>query len=90
MEDPEDRQAAGAKHLQNGKATGTADDDEFRPPDGGSRAWLVMIGSFFCNGILFGVINSYSVLYNEFYGNLMAKNDTDAASKACKLIFVCR
>lgn len=82
MEDPENRQAS-AKHLQNGKAT-SADEDDFKPPDGGSRAWLVMVGSFFCNGILFGVINSYGVLQTEFAENLKQKNDSSASSKAGK------
>lgn len=52
------------------------------PADGGSRAWAVMLGSFFCNGILFGVINSYGVLYTEFHDNLQRKNVTNAAGKA--------
>lgn len=52
------------------------------PPDGGIRAWMVMLGSFFCNGILFGVINSYGVLYAEFHDNLQRQNVTDASGKA--------
>ncbi|XP_044761556.1 monocarboxylate transporter 10 isoform X2 [Coccinella septempunctata] len=56
--------------------------DEFTPPDGGARSWLVMLGSFFCNGILFGVINSYSILYKSFHDNLEKQNVTDATSKA--------
>lgn len=72
-----------AKNLQNGIGA-KPDEREFSPPDGGSRAWLVMIGSFFCNGILFGVINSYSVLQDEFYSNLKSKNISDASSKAGK------
>lgn len=59
-----------------------ADNTEMEPPDGGTIAWLVMIGSFLCNGILFGVINTYSVLYEEIYENLSARNVTDASSKA--------
>lgn len=51
-------------------------------PDGGSRAWLVLLCSFLCNGVIWGVINSYSVLQNEFYENLHSKNDTQASSKA--------
>lgn len=56
--------------------------EEFTPPDGGSRAWLVMIGSFFCNGIIFGVINSYGVIFKELYEDLKMKNVSDASSKA--------
>ncbi|KAI4458327.1 monocarboxylate transporter [Holotrichia oblita] len=51
-------------------------------PDGGSRAWLVLFCAFLCNGVIWGIINSYSVLQHEFYQNLAAKNDTQASSKA--------
>merc|ERR1712135_99985 len=34
-----------------------------KPPDGGVRAWIVMICSFLCNGIIFGLINSYGAIY---------------------------
>lgn len=76
------------KNLQNGslpKADATRVDGSHRhPADGGSRAWIVMMGSFFCNGILFGVINSYGVLYNEFHDNLEKRNVTNASGKAGK------
>lgn len=81
--------------MKNGSATTTIvkldrteshqhheEEIEFTPPDGGSRAWLVMIGSFFCNGIIFGVINSYGVIFKELYEDLKMKNVTDASSKA--------
>lgn len=80
--------------LKNGNATTTTtttvvklqredqDQEEFTPPDGGSRAWLVMVGSFFCNGIIFGVINSYGVIFKELYEDLKMKNVSDANSKA--------
>jgi hypothetical protein len=54
------------------------------PPDGGTRAWLVMIASFLCNGILFGVINTYSVIYVDLQKKLEDKGVTEASSKACK------
>lgn len=80
--------------LKNGNATTTVvklerrpqredqEQEEFTPPDGGSRAWLVMVGSFFCNGIIFGVINSYGVIFKELYEDLKMKNVSDASSKA--------
>jgi len=34
-----------------------------KPPDGGVRAWVIMISSFLCNGIIFGLINSYGAIY---------------------------
>lgn len=69
---------------QNGSAAQKKEDHQYHhtPADGGSRAWAVMLGSFFCNGILFGVINSYGVLYSEFHDNLQRKNVTNAAGKA--------
>lgn len=54
------------------------------PPDGGSRAILVMISAFLCNGILFGIINTYSVIYNSLQKQLEASGDLAASSKACK------
>lgn len=53
-----------------------------RPPDGGTRAWLVMLASFFCNGVIFGVINTYSVIYVELQKKLEEKGVEDASSKA--------
>lgn len=71
---------------QNGtlRRASTHNEDTFTPPDGGTRAWLVMIGSFLCNGILFGVINSYSVFHSEIYEDLKNKNVSEANSKAGK------
>lgn len=54
------------------------------PPDGGTRAWLVMIGAFLCNGVLFGVINTYSVVYLSLQKQLQAVGDNEASSKAGK------
>jgi hypothetical protein len=54
------------------------------PPDGGTRAWLVMIASFLCNGILFGVINTYSVIYVDLQKKLEDKGVAEASSKACR------
>ncbi|XP_050077516.1 monocarboxylate transporter 10 [Anopheles maculipalpis] len=52
------------------------------PPDGGTRAWLVMIGAFLCNGVLFGVINTYSVVYLSLQKQLQEIGDGEASSKA--------
>lgn len=72
--------------VSNGKATPTATlhtaDDESAPPDGGTRACLILLGSFFCNGILFGVINSYSVLYGEFHKNFERRGSTNPSGDA--------
>ncbi|KAJ9587793.1 hypothetical protein L9F63_018776, partial [Diploptera punctata] len=52
------------------------------PPDGGARAWFIMIASFLCNGILFGVINTYSVIYVDLQKKLEAAGVAEASSKA--------
>lgn len=56
------------------------------PPDGGLRAWMIMIGSFFINGVLFSVINTYSLIYLELQKKLLAAGETEVSSKACKII----
>uniref|UniRef100_A0A2M3ZGJ8 Putative monocarboxylate transporter n=1 Tax=Anopheles braziliensis TaxID=58242 RepID=A0A2M3ZGJ8_9DIPT len=52
------------------------------PPDGGTRAWLVMVAAFLTNGVLFGVINTYSVIYLTLQKQLNEIGDTEASSKA--------
>ncbi|XP_055853942.1 monocarboxylate transporter 10 isoform X2 [Episyrphus balteatus] len=52
------------------------------PPDGGARAWLVMISAFLCNGVIFGIINTYSVLHSFLQDKLTEQHDTEASSKA--------
>lgn len=61
---------------------GDDEQEEFQPPDGGSRAWLVMVGSFFCNGIIFGVINSYGVIFKKLNDDLKSQSDGDESGKA--------
>lgn len=56
-----------------------------KPPDGGARAWLVMMGSFLCNGILLGIINSFGVLHTYLQKSLQDAGDADASSKAGEL-----
>lgn len=62
----------------------TIDHEYCEPPDGGGRAWLVMISAFLCNGILFGVINTYSVIYMKLQSKLTENGDPEASSKAGK------
>jgi len=56
----------------------------FVPPDGGSRAWLVMIFSFLCNGVIFGIINSSGVLF--VYIKKSYKGDEEAAATKASLV----
>ncbi|XP_043281248.1 monocarboxylate transporter 10 isoform X2 [Venturia canescens] len=59
-----------------------SDTDEHSPPDGGIRAWMIMLGSFMINGILFSVINTYSLIYVELQKRLEESGETEASSKA--------
>lgn len=63
---------------QNQETEGNLDD----PPDGGARAWLVVISAFLCNSILFGIINTYGIIYLTLQERMTSAGDTDASSKA--------
>ncbi|XP_059084168.1 monocarboxylate transporter 10-like isoform X2 [Tigriopus californicus] len=52
----------------------------FTPPDGGFWAWLVLIASFLTNGIIFGTINSFGVIF--VYLCEQYHDDKAAATKA--------
>ncbi|KAG8227513.1 hypothetical protein J437_LFUL002402 [Ladona fulva] len=54
------------------------------PRDGGARAWMVLVASFLTNGIVFGVINSYSVIYVNLQEKLKDAGVPEASSKACE------
>ncbi|XP_060525192.1 monocarboxylate transporter 10 isoform X2 [Cylas formicarius] len=68
---------------QNGQiTTKISEENDEHPMDEGARAWLVMVASFLCHGILFGVINSYGVFYSEFYARLESQNVSNPSGKA--------
>lgn len=54
------------------------------PPDGGTRAWCVMISAFLCNSIMFGIINTYGTVNDTLLKYLEEHGVSDANSKACK------
>lgn len=60
------------------------------PPDGGLRAYMVMLASFFCNGIIFGTINSGGIIFVELKKILEEKGIESPASYACKYYFFLR
>lgn len=68
----------------NGGDKEKGDDDGLsdEPPDGGTRAILVMISAFVCVGLIFGVINTYSVIYVKIQENLVQNKVEEASSKA--------
>lgn len=63
-------------------ASESAESMVVEPPDGGLRAWTIMIGSFTINGVLFSIINTYSLIYPELQKRLMEAGETEVSSKA--------
>lgn len=62
------------------------------PPDGGARGLCVMFSAFLCNSIIFGIINTYGIIYEELHRTLTLANDSEAGSKAgrCTMNQHCR
>jgi len=61
-------------------------DESGTPPDGGFRAWLIVLASFLTNGLVFGMHNCYSIIYLRLKNELEQSGIADASTKACKLI----
>lgn len=58
---------------------------QIEPPDGGCKAWLIMICSFLVNGIVFSIINTFGILFVKLKADLEESGDEDAAFK-CALV----
>lgn len=73
--------------VKNGSAnklsTRAKDQKYGEPPDGGTRAILVMLSAFLCNSILFGIINTWGTIYISLQEQLESHGDKEASSKAC-------
>lgn len=81
--------------LENHTDHTTADNDTdlvdtSGPPDGGFRAWMILIGSFTINGLLFSIINTYSLIYSELQKRLTEAGETEVSSKAGKIPRFCK
>lgn len=44
-------------------------------PDGGFWAWIVVLGSFLANGIIFGSINCFGILFDAIKQKYVANNE---------------
>jgi len=55
------------------------------PPDGGLWAWVVCVCCFLVNGIIFGIINTFGILFMKLKKDLEANGVEDAATK-CALV----
>lgn len=80
-------QVAKIEKMSNGVNTKEKDNlpvNHFEPPDGGLRAWTILVSAFLCNGIIFGIINTYSVVYLKLQEQMKENGDLEASSKAGK------
>ncbi len=72
------------KNSSANKVTARAKDQKYgEPPDGGTRAIMVMLSAFLCNSILFGIINTWGTIYITLQQQLESHGDKEASSKAC-------
>jgi len=62
--------------------------DEIVPPDGGVWAWVVMLSCFLVNGIIFGIINTFGILFVQLNKELEEAGVEDAAAKSGKICFL--
>lgn len=51
------------------------------PPDGGVKAWVIMVCSFLVNGIVFSIINTFGILFVKLKEDLETAGVEDAAFK---------
>lgn len=71
--------------LANGKSPVILESQSKRiVPECRLRGVSIVLASFCCNGILFGVINTYSVIYAELFDRLQRSRVEEASAKACK------
>ena len=56
--------------------------EPFEPPDGG-WGWLVCLTSFCTNGVIFGTINTFGILYVEMMKEFDDDGQEDLAFKTC-------
>jgi len=59
--------------------------EEIVPPDGGCWALLVMFACFLCNGVIFGILNTFGILYVELRQKMEEAGIEDSAFK-CSLV----
>lgn len=62
-------------------------ENTFEPPEGGFRAWLVCITSFWTNGTIFGILNTFGLLFVALKEEFEESGEADLAFKICKSFF---
>ena len=61
--------------------------EEFVPPDGG-WGWVVCFASFWTNGSIFGIINTFGIMYVALLEEFSGAGEEDIAFKTCKYCYV--
>ena len=69
--------------LNGGESKGTPGPEEFQPPDGG-WGWVVCLASFWTNGTVFGILNTFGILYVKMIEEF-DNGEPDMAFKTCEL-----
>lgn len=75
-----------SKEVKNGAVKNKSEHDEFQPPDGG-WGWVVAFSSMLVNGTVFGIINTFGILYVALVEEY-AKDDPTISFKTGKSEFL--
>lgn len=65
------------------KPPAPAEEAGFVHPEGG-WGWVVMLSSMWCNGTVFGIQNSFGLLFVELLKRFGSENDADLRFRACE------
>lgn len=83
----EEKPPAAAKEPEkNGAAATSASppaEAEFVHPEGG-WGWVVMLASMWCNGAVFGIQNSFGILFLYILREFGSEDDKDLSFRACE------
>jgi len=81
----DDSSSTSVSDKNSDKLSRTSEGDDNQPPDGGLWAWLVLLSCFLVNGIIFGIINTFGILFVQLKKDMDEAGVEDAATK-CALI----
>lgn len=65
-------------HASSSSVRTESSDNENSELDGGFWAWIVVLGAFLTNGIIFGVINCFGVIFKQIQENFSTDGDTSS------------
>ena len=77
----DDSSSTSVSDKNSDKLSRTSEGDDNQPPDGGLWAWLVLLSCFLVNGIIFGIINTFGILFVQLKKDMDKAGVEDAATK---------